>query len=112
MNTTNTIVAPAPAWAPEVDLDDDYSSVRYISPDLSTDEGISVKLERFDTFDAERSQSERSYSICLYVPAWKTPGSSITIDVDDDTPAETIMVARRIAAQLVNAADAMEAATA
>jgi hypothetical protein len=101
MNTFNTTLI-SPVWAVESTLDDDGNLFVHTGPDLSQDEGISVHIERLDTL-RDNEFTDSVDSICLRVH-----GSQIQIDIDDDEGPDPAALARRIAAQLVLAADQLD----
>ena len=109
MNTTqNTVsVRPAPSWAASSEPDDpqDASVIRHRGPEISTDDRMSMHLELLE------SSSHRDYSICLYVSGNEDyPSAGFYIDVEDESIGDSSEFARRIAAQLLIAADAMDSA--
>ena len=108
MNANNPTSA-APAWAEESIVDG--WGLEHRSSNLSTEPGISVHFERLDRTSESNEFEEGFYAICLEAEGnGHFPGHTVQIDLDEDPMGDPSTVARRIASQLVLAADALDKA--
>jgi hypothetical protein len=110
MNTFNTTLV-SPAWAIESELDDDGRAFVHRGEELSTDDQISVHIERYDSLSDSNEYEPVGHSLCVFVQSnGKFPSSgSIQLDIDEESTGDPSTVARRLAAQLLLAADRLEA---
>jgi len=105
-NSTET-TRPAPKWAISSLPDDpnDKTVIRYAGPELSTDDRMSLHIEKLE------SATDVSHTINLYVSGNESyPAAHFWIDIEEDSIGECSEFARRISAQLLIGANAMDAA--
>jgi len=109
MNTFNTTLV-SPSWAIESEMSDEGRQFVHCGPQLSTDPSIEVRIERMDVLSEDNTYaSEGGHSICMYISGnGKYNGSNINFDLDEESMGDPADLARRVAAQLLVAADALD----
>ena len=107
MNTFNTTLV-SPEWAAKSYLDDDGNILVHEGPELSDDPLVTASISRLDLLREDNTYGDSGWSISV------RGDENVQINLDYDTrsrgmkPAEH---ARRLAKQLLIAADAMDEAT-
>jgi len=107
MNTQNS-TAQSPEWAEDSTwTSDDEDAVVHKSATFSADPGISYYVERMDSLvDGEFKPG--GYSICLEARGNGRYNEVVQIDLDEPVMGDTAAAARRIATQLIGAADRLD----
>lgn len=110
MNTKQITFPPAPGWATREAWDNEGAPY-YEGADIAEDAQISISFERWDHLDTEaRAIVQGGVGMCVEIlPLRGSGGYQMDIDEGDEDYGDPAQFARRLAKELLAAADALEA---